>query len=293
MERWYVLPFLMALVGLYAMLSCLLPTPGWRSRKAIQTYSASLRHTLRLSEFFSRMLTALSAHLQPLIRLNELDHAALERSLRRAGHLETPQAFLTDLLASTLLFLLSGLLFVGLSPLFSLAIAGFGVFHAIRTMADLRHQSDAVQQAVRSELPKFTAYIKQSMRTCPNALILLERYRTENRIFLEHLGIAVADIKTSDFEGAMLRFGSHYLSEELSMIVRGLIGLYNGDDVRPYFEMLERDLTASEINRLKHEVSKLPKKLRSGMILIYAAIALIFFTPVVILILDNVNNFFQ
>lgn len=77
------------------------------------------------------------------------------------------------------------------------------------------------------------------------------------------------------------------------MIVRGLIGLYNGDDVRPYFEMLERDLTASEINRLKHEVSKLPKKLRSGMILIYAAIALIFFTPVVILILDNVNNFFQ
>jgi len=148
-------------------------------------------------------------------------------------------------------------------------------------------------RGIERELPRLASYIKQGLATNGNIMLLLERYRSISEAFAEELSATIADIKTSNFESALLRMGSRYNSEHLSMLIRGLIGVYNGDDMRYYFEMLEKDFTELEINRLRLEVRKIPRRMRKSMIVIYAAIALLFFTPVFILISESLSRFFS
>lgn len=280
------------LVGLYFISSGFFSTTKFRYSMTVRSYKRDRSKRSSLSSSAEVVVNTLSRHIAPHIKLNDLRRVKLEQALVSASNPSSPEEYLVSIAIYTAFLVLIGLLCMLISPLITFGFTALAVYYAVTSFRDLYRARDIQKAEIEKELPRFTAYIKQAMKGTGNVLILLERYVTENDTFRAELSRTIADIRTSNFESAVLRFNSRYANEHLSMVTHGLIGLFNGDDVGYYFEMLERDLTQLEINMLLSEIKKIPGKMRGGMILVYGAIAALFFTPVIILIITSLSQFF-
>ena len=96
-----------------------------------------------------------------------------------------------------------------------------------------------------------------------------------------------ADMRSSSYEAALIRFEARMGSAIISDIVRGLIGILRGDDGRMYFQMLSHDLKALELQHLKAKAAKIPPKIR-----VFSFIMLMCFmmTYIVIIVYQIVNS---
>lgn len=289
---YFLLFAILSLSGVYALLSGFFPVASIKSRRAVRMFSKS---DTKSSSFLhaETLTTSISKRIIPLIRLSELRHVQLENSLKSSGLAETPEEFTAKALAECLLLLSLCMPLVLLSHIVFYAVIAFLIYHFASRFKSLKLNSTKKVEKIDEELCRFVSYINHGLSTNRNILLLMERYRSDNRVFIEELNRTIADIKTSNFELALLRFGARYNSEHLSMLIRGLIGIYNGDDMRYYFEMLDKDFSELELDRLRLEVKKIPKKMRKSMIVIYTAIAFLYFSPIVILISDSLRKFFS
>jgi len=288
----YVAIYFLFISGVYLLLSALFPSPSGRIRAAVARYGKTAGIRKNAAFRLTIPLEKLSSFLTPFVRLSKLRRVRLEKALRDAGNPKSAEEFVAAVTSGCLIFASAGLAFIPVSPIIAAVLFGMSVYYTASSFRDMFKSGREKSRAIELELPRFASYIRNSLKNNKNALLLLERYITDNSAFAAELSLTIADIKTSSFETALLRMNSRFNSEHLSMIIRGLIGIYNGDDVRYYFDLLEKDFTEIEINRLRREVRKIPGKMRKSMAIVYAAIAMIFFTPILILIIDNLRLFF-
>lgn len=288
----YFAVYMLFIAGIHLITTSILPTPGRKSRHVIDSYCRSLKSRSSWTLRFDMPIKKISQIILPLISLSDLRKVRLQNTLRDAEKQLSAEEYVANVASGCIMFLLVGLPFAFLSPYITAGFAAFSVYYGWTCAADLNRTGKAKIKSVESELPRFASYIKHSLKNNKSALLILERYKTDNADFAAELNKTIADIRTSSFESAILRLGSRFNSENLSMIVRGIIAIYNGDDVRYYFELLEKDFTEMEINRLRREIKKIPGKMRRSMVVLYTAIALMFFTPIVILIYESIVKFF-
>ena len=290
---YFLLFAILSLSGVYALLSAIFPVVSNKSRRAVRAFGKTNTKPSSPSLLIETFTAFISKRIAPLIRLSNLRHVQLEGSLMSSGLAVTPEQFTANVLSEWFILLSLCVPLFFFSRIICVAGIALSVYYLVSRFQSLKHSCAEKARSIEIELPRFVSYINQGLGTNRNALLLMERYRSDNSVFAEELGRTVADIKTSTFEHALLRLGARYNSEHLSMLIRGLIGIYNGDDVRYYFEMLNKDFTELETDRLRLEVMKIPKKMRKSMIVIYAAIVLLFFTPVAILISESLQKFFS
>lgn len=288
----YLLLYIISMLSIYALISGFFPFANNRASRTIGHFgrAESKRSHLHFVEF---PVSWLSQRIKPLIRLSSLRYVKLENSLKNSKIAATPEQFTANVISEGFLLTFFCIPLFFISRIVSAAVLGFSIYYIVSRFRNLEINDKERSRGIEQELPRLVSYIKQGLVTNGNILLLLERYKSNNVGFAEELSRTIADIKTSNFESALLRMGSRYNSEHLSMLIRGLIGIYNGDDMRYYFEMLEKDFTQLEINRLRLEVRKIPRKMRTSMIVVYAAIALLFFTPIFILISESLQQFFS
>jgi hypothetical protein len=288
----YIFPYILFTSGSYLLLTALFPSPSGRVGKAIRRYVKKSVVRKKPAGPAGILVKKLSRVLKPFVRLNELSRVRLTNALRDSGNPATAEEYVADIVSGCLILAFFGVPFVPFYPPTAAAFVAIAAYYAIASLRDLHGSGRKKSVAIESELPRFVSYIRQSLKNNNNALLLLERYMTDNTAFSEELDRTLADIKTSNFETALLRLNSRYISEHLSMVVHGLAGVFNGDDMHHYFELLERDLTEIEINRLRREIGKIPGRMRKSMALLYAAIVIILFTPILIMIIENLRRFF-
>ena len=290
---YYLLFSLLSLSGEYSILSGFFPVTSLKSRRAIRKVIKSNSKPSSSLPIIERMTSLLSKRIAPLIRLSKLRYVQLESTLRSSGLSETPEQFTANALAEFLLLISICVPLFFIFRIACVAAIAFAIYYLVTRFQKLNQSSAEKARIIEMELPRFVSYVNSGLSTSSNALFLMERYITDNAVFAEELNRTIADIKTSTFELALLRFGARFSSEHLSMLIRGLIGIYNGDDVRYYFEMLNKDFAEIETDRLRLEVKKIPQKMKKSMIVIYASIALLYFTPVAILITESLQKFFS
>ena len=110
----------------------------------------------------------------------------------------------------------------------------------------------ARMELVEGELPRFVATIHQELAASRDVLRILENYKKHaGPDFARELDVLTADMRSSSYEAALIRFEARMGSAIISDIVRGLVGILRGDDGRMYFQMLSHDLKALEPQRLK------------------------------------------
>ncbi|MBP3595291.1 MAG: hypothetical protein J6J44_12225 [Lachnospiraceae bacterium] len=238
-------------------------------------------------------ITKIAEKLSPILKMDTIKRSKLEAVLHIAGMNLTPESYTMKALLMALLTLLAGLFLLLLIPMAGFAVMGLSVlmwFSSYHQVFDIVKKR---KKLIEAELPRFAVSIQQSLSTDRDVLKLLISYR---RIAGPHLGqeldTTIADMKTGNYENALLRLQNRVGSTMLSDIVRGLIGTLRGDDQQMYFKMLVFDMRQIEQNNLKKEAAKRPKQMQKYSMMMLFCILLIYVVVLSVEVVSSLGGFF-
>ena len=149
------------------------------------------------------------------------------------------------------------------------------------------------RKLIESEIPRFALTIGQNLENDRDVLKILTSYRrVAGKDFGAELDQTIADMKTGNYENALIHFETRIGSPMLSDVIRGLIGVLRGDDQRMYFKMICFDMRQIEQNNLKKEAAKRPKKIQRYSMMMLICIMIIYLVVLCTEVLASLGAFF-
>lgn len=244
-------------------------------------------------KLFDVYLTKVAEKLSPILRLDPIKKAKLSLALNIAGIPLTPEAYTMKAILTALLTALAGLFLLLFMPMVGFLVMGLSVLMWFSTYQQAFDIVKKRKKLIEAELPRFAVSIQQGLSTDRDVLKLLISYR---RIAGPHLGqeldTTIADMKTGNYENALLHLQNRVGSTMLSDIVRGLIGTLRGDDQQMYFKMLVFDMRQIEQNNLKKEAAKRPKQMQKYSMMMLFCILLIYVVVLSVEVVGSLGAFF-
>ncbi|MBP1737669.1 MAG: hypothetical protein H6Q60_1550 [Oscillospiraceae bacterium] len=238
-------------------------------------------------------ITRIAGLLTPRIRLDKLKRNRLLQALDIAGIELSPEVYtarawvsagLVGLCALPMAFLIP----LGVPILIGLAVAlWFSSYYAAFDFVKKR------RKRIETEIPRFALTIGQSLENDRDVLKILTSYRrVAGKEFGAELDQTIADMKTGNYENALIHFETRIGSPMLSDVIRGLIGVLRGDDQRMYFKMVTFDMRQIEQNNLKSDAAKRPKKIQRYSMLMLVCIMIIYLVVLCTEVLGSLGAFF-
>lgn len=244
-------------------------------------------------KLFDVYLTKVAEKLSPLLRLDPIRKGKLSLALSIAGIPLTPEAYTMKAFLTALLTALAGLFLLLFIPMVGFIVMGLSILMWFSTYQQAFDIVKKRKKLIEAELPRFAVSIQQGLSTDRDVLKLLISYR---RIAGPHLGqeldTTIADMKTGNYENALLHLQNRVGSTMLSDIVRGLIGTLRGDDQQMYFKMLVFDMRQIEQNNLKKEAAKRPKQMQKYSMMMLFCILLIYVVVLSVEVVGSLGAFF-
>ena len=244
-------------------------------------------------KLFDVYLTKIAGKLAPLLKLDPIKKGRLALTLGIAGIPLTPECYTMKAFLTASATGLLGIPLFMVMPLMGLLIMGLAVMVWFSTYYKAFDLVKKRRKLIEAELPRFAVSIQQGLATDRDVLKLLTSYR---RIAGPHLGqeldTTIADMRTGNYENALLHFQNRVGSTMLSDIVRGLIGTLRGDDQQMYFKMLVFDMRQIEQNNLKKEAGKRPKQMQKYSMMMLFCILLIYVVVLSVEVIGSLGAFF-
>lgn len=238
-------------------------------------------------------ITRIAGRLEPLIHLDRLKKAKLQATLDIAGIRLSPEVYLLKAHITAVLVALCALPMAIILPLFVPIIIGLAVALWFSTYYAAFDFVKKRRKLMEAEIPRFALTIAQNLENDRDVLKILTAYRrVAGRDFAQELDQTVADMKTGNYENALIRFESRVGSTLLSDVVRGLIGTLRGDDQRMYFRMICFDMRQIEQSNLKKEAAKRPKKIQRYSMMMLFCIVIIYLVVLSTEVLGSLGAFF-
>nr|WP_306290175.1 secretion protein F [Pseudoflavonifractor phocaeensis] len=237
----------------------LLRLPRSATAKALSSRQTGKRLSASLDALFTGWAVKLARHLP----MDEYKHIRLKRTLAAAGLDTSPEVYSAYALVKAGAVLLAAVPCLFVLPLLAPLLAALAValyFKESRRAAEL---VSVQRDAIEADLPRMVATICQEIKGSRDVLRILETFRsTAGPSLASELGVLTADMRSSNYEAALMRCEARINSPMLSDVIRGLIGVLRGDDGRMYFEILQHDMKQLELQRLKAKANKIPPKIR-------------------------------
>lgn len=244
-------------------------------------------------KLFEVYLTKAADKLSPLLHLDPIKRNRLSLTLSIAGISLTPECYTMKAHLTSALTALLAIPFFLIMPLMGCLVLGLAVVLWFSTYYQAFDQVKKRKKLIETELPRFAVSIQQGLSTDRDVLKLLISYRKIAGIHLgQELDTTIADMKTSNYENALLHFQNRVGSTMLSDIVRGLIGTLRGDDQQMYFKMLVFDMRQIEQNNLKKEAQKRPKQMQKYSMMMLFCILLIYVVVLTVEVIGSLGSFF-
>lgn len=238
-------------------------------------------------------LTRIARILSRFLHLDPVRRGKLETTLAIAGIPLTPEAYTIKAFLNALAVALLSLPLFLILPLFGFLILGLSVLMWFSTYYAAFDYVKKRKLIIEAELPRMAVSVQQGLANDRDVLKLLVSYRRIAGPGLgKELDTTIADMKTGNYEQALLRFQNRIGSTMLSDIVRGLIGTLRGDDQQMYFKMLAFDLRQVEQNNLKKEAAKRPKQMQKYSMLMLLCILLIYVVVLSVEVIQSLGSFF-
>ena len=238
-------------------------------------------------------LTKVAKLFAPCLRLDRLKRNKLQAALAIAGLELTPEVYTARAWVTAGAVGLCALPMAFLIPLFVPVLIGtavalwFSTYHAAFDFVKKR------RKLIEAEIPRFALTIGQNLENDRDVLKILTSYRrVAGRDFGAELDQTIADMKTGNYENALIRFETRIGSPMLSDVVRGLVGVLRGDDQRMYFKMICFDMRQIEQNNLKKEAAKRPKKIQRYSMMMLICIMIIYLVVLCTEVLSSLGAFF-
>lgn len=287
--------FAILFAGIATILYTLVPNEGRKASAAMGAFARGNKDAftgLNTSGIDS-LLAGLIPKIAARVHLTPIQKAEMASALYISGEKRTPEEYTAYQLALSAMFSLLSLPFFLMSLLVpQMKYLGFItiIFSAVYYFVQKRKLKSTKKKHIANfemELPRFVAYLKQAFRSNSDVQDVISKYSCTNELFLSELQKTIADARTSSMPTALGRLDERVASNRMTMVVRGLLSAYNGDDTTAYFEMLERDFSSFEVAELKKQVGKLPGKMTlSEMLILFMSIIILFY-PIIMQIIES------
>lgn len=248
---------------------------------------------IRSEKLFDVYITRLAGKLAPLIHLDKLKRDKLQTVLTIANIPLSPEVYLLKAHITAGLVALCALPLLPILPLFVPILIGLAVALWFSTYYSAFDYVKKRRKLMEAEIPRFALTIAQNLENDRDVLKILASYRRmAGKDFAQELDQTVADMKTGNYENALIRFEGRVGSTLLSDVVRGLIGTLRGDDQRMYFRMICFDMRQIEQNNLKKEAAKRPKQIQRYSMMMLFCIVIIYLVVLSTEVLGSLGAFF-
>ena len=238
-------------------------------------------------------ITKIAVLLAPFLRLDKLKRNRLQTALAIAGLELSPEVYTARAWVTAGAVGLCAVPMAFLMPLLSPVMVGLAVALWFSTYYAAFDFVRKRRKLIETEIPRFALAIGQNLENDRDVLKMLSSYRrVAGRDFAAELDQTIADMKTGNYENALLRFETRIGSPMLSDVVRGLIGVLRGDDQRMYFKMICFDMRQIEQNNLKKEAAKRPRKIQHYSMMMLVCIMIIYLVVLCTEVINSLGVFF-
>ena len=263
------------------------------TRKTSRMMLMAQRQGKRRENIFDVYAAKVSSKIAPYVRLDKMKRASLERTLKIAGNSLTPECYVAKawVIAGTVALCAVPMAF--LIPLMVPVLIGLAVALWFSTYYTAFDYVKKRRKRMEKEIPRFALSIGQSLENDRDVLKILTSYRRiAGKEFGAELDQTIADMKTGNYEQALLHFEARVDSPLLSDVTRGLIGVLRGDDQRMYFQMITFDMRQIEQNELKKEAAKRPRLIQRYSMMMLLCIIMIYMVVLCVEVFDSLGVFF-
>ena len=263
------------------------------TRKTSRMMLMAQRQGKRRENIFDVYAAKVSSKIAPYVRLDKMKRASLERTLKIAGNSLTPECYVAKawVIAGTVALCAVPMAF--LIPLMVPVLIGLAVALWFSTYYTAFDYVKKRRKRIEKEIPRFALSIGQSLENDRDVLKILTSYRRiAGKEFGVELDQTVADMKTGNYEQALLHLEARVDSPLLSDVTRGLIGVLRGDDQRMYFQMITFDMRQIEQNDLKKEAAKRPRLIQRYSMMMLLCIIMIYMVVLCVEVFDSLGIFF-
>lgn len=264
---------------------------GKTSKAMILTRKQQGQRNVKLLDIY---ITKVASYFEEFVRLDLLKRAKLQSILTIAGIELTPEVYILRAYVTAGLTALCSVPLFFIQPLLAIVMIGLAVTLWFSTYYAAFDFVKKRKKILEAEIPRFALTIAKHLENDRDVLKLLTSYR---RIAGKELGYeldqTIADMKTSNYENALLHLESRVGSTLLSDVVRGLIGTLRGDDQHLYFKMICFDMRQIEQNNLKKEAAKRPKQIQKYSMMMLFCIIIIYAVVLSTEIFGSLGAFFS
>lgn len=263
------------------------------TRKTSRMMLMAQRQGKRRENIFDVYAAKVSSKIAPYVRLDKMKRASLERTLKIAGNNLTPECYVAKawVIAGTVALCAVPMAF--LLPLMVPVTIGLAVALWFSTYYTAFDYVKKRRKRMEKEIPRFALSIGQSLENDRDVLKILTSYRRiAGKEFGAELDQTIADMKTGNYEQALLHLEARVDSPLLSDVTRGLIGVLRGDDQRMYFQMITFDMRQIEQNELKKEAAKRPRLIQRYSMMMLLCIIMIYMVVLCVEVFDSLGVFF-
>lgn len=276
--------------GLFFLAASFLKLPTIGTAKAMLNTGRREKKAARSVEAY---LMTLAVRLARYIRMDEYKHGRMANILNATGMGMTPEVYQAYALTKAGAVLLGIVPCLLVFPLLSPVLVFMAVMVYFKETQKADERLKAKRGQIESELPRFVSTVEQELKSSRNVLGMLENFkRNAGPVFSGELDVLVADMRSSNYEAALVRFEARLNSPMLSDVVRGLVGVLRGDDGAMYFQMLAHDFKQLELQKLKAEAQKIPGKIRVFSFLMLMCFLLTYLAIIGYVILTSLGGMF-
>lgn len=276
--------------GLFFLAASFLKLPTIGTAKAMLNTGRREKKAARSVEAY---LMTLAVRLARYIRMDEYKRGRMANILNATGMGMTPEVYQAYALTRAGAVLLGIVPCLLVFPLLSPVLVFMAVMVYFKETQKADERLKAKRGQIESELPRFVSTVEQELKSSRNVLGMLENFkRNAGPVFSGELDVLVADMRSSNYEAALVRFEARLNSPMLSDVVRGLVGVLRGDDGAMYFQMLAHDFKQLELQKLKAEAQKIPGKIRVFSFLMLMCFLLTYLAIIGYVILTSLGGMF-
>ncbi|EOE7347216.1 MULTISPECIES: secretion protein F [unclassified Clostridioides] len=279
-------------LGIYLILADILNIPKYSYSKVIVT-------TLKINKSkrsINNIALELAIKISKFIKISENKKNILDNALKSAGIKLTPQTYIANAIANAILVLIFTLPLLIVSRQFYL----LGILLAIYTLRKEIKKVDIIlkkrKDEIEYELPEFVRVIAQELKTSRDIIYILNEYKENTSgYFREELEITLADMTSGSNIEALKRFDSRVGSSYLSEAIRGLIGIFRGNDSEDevkYFERLSSKLDKLQIQKLEALANIIPEKIGKYSYTMFLCFVLNIFIIIITSIVNSISKIF-
>ena len=194
--------------GLYFVLADMLKIPRLATERALISAGRKERSLVKSME---TLILGWSLKLAPLIRLDAYKRRRLETKLTAAGLDMTPEVYTAYTVLKPCLILLGIIPCLLILPILTPLVVVLALLTYFKESRRADELCKARMELVEGELPRFVATIHQELAASRDVLRILENYKKHaGPDFARELDVLTADMRSSSYEAALIRFRSPY-----------------------------------------------------------------------------------